>query len=68
MSRDNLKTVHICNSLGQHVETVQLRINQRQFNAGTRFIGLRNKVSLAKVRLEFVRETDSGEIIAKKVK
>ena len=66
--KTNLTTVHICNHHGECIETAVLRINRKKFHPGVRFQAIRNKPSMPSVMLQFVRHTDEGDIIAKKLK
>lgn len=68
MKKDNLTSVIICNKKGEPVERVELRVNRKNFYPGARFQGIRNKISMPKVKLEFVSLDHEGNIIATKVK
>lgn len=68
MKNNNLITVHICNHAGEHIETLDLRINRKKFHPGVKFEAMRNKASLVIVRLEYVKHDADGSIIAKKCK
>lgn len=65
---NNLKTVHICNHHGEFVETVDLRINRNTFHPGVQFQAIRNKLSMPRIKLEFIAHDTDGSIIAKKLK